>query len=173
MRFNAEFWRVLAEVEVRGRCTTEELQRFRDRRIASFVAHAAQTVPYYRGLFSRLGIDPREIRGLADLPCLPVLTKDTVRDRLEEFRSSAVPRREWVQAHTSGTTGGGLRFLTTRTAVREQWAVWWRYRRWHGIPFDAWCGYFGHRLVVPVEVREPPFGGTTCLCGRSSSAGTT
>jgi len=156
-RFDAEFWRLLAEAEVRGRWTTEEVQGFRDRRIASFVAHAAETVPYYRGLFRSLGVEPREIRGLADLAGLPVLTKDTVRDRLEEFRSSAVPRREWVHAHTSGTTGGGLRFLTTRTAVREQWAVWWRYRRWHGIPFDAWCGYFGGRLVVPVETARPPF----------------
>ena len=38
-----------------------------------------------------------------------------------------------------------------------QWAVWWRYRRWHGIPFGTWCGYFGGRSVVPVEAARPPF----------------
>jgi len=157
LRFNTEFWRLLAEAETRGRWATDEIQRFRDRRLAGFLAHAAERVPYYRGLFRRLGIEPQEIRGAADLPRLPVLTKDVVRDRLEEFRSSAVPRREWVVAHTSGTTGGGLRFLTTRSAVREQWAVWWRYRRWHGISFDTWCGYFGGRSVVPVEAARPPF----------------
>jgi len=156
-RFDREFWRLLAEAEVRGRWTTEEVQSFRDQRIASFVAYAAETVPYYRRIFRTLGVEPREIRGLADLPVLPVLTKDTVRDRLGEFRSSAVPRRELVQAHTSGTTGAGLRFLTTREALREQWAVWWRYRRWHGIPFGTWCGYFGGRSVVPVEAARPPF----------------
>jgi hypothetical protein len=29
--------------------------------------------------------------------------------------------------HTSGTTGGGLRFPLTLRAVQEQWAIWWRY----------------------------------------------
>lgn len=156
-RFDREFWRLLAEFEDRARWPHDRLARFRDEQVAAFVRHCAKTVPYYRWLFRELGIDPREIRGLADLGKLPVLTKAVVQDRLEEFRSVIVPRREWVSAHTSGTTGGGLRFVTTRSAVRAQWAVWWRYRRWHGIPFDAWCGYFGGRSVVPVRDRRPPF----------------
>lgn len=59
--------------------------------------------------------------------------------------------------HTSGTTGGGLRFATTLQAVQEQWAIWWRYRRWHGIEIDTWCGYFGGRSVVPLSQIRPPF----------------
>jgi phenylacetate-CoA ligase len=42
-------------------------------------------------------------------------------------------------------------------AVHEQWAVWWRYRRWHGIAPGTWCGYFGGRSVVPVSQAHPPF----------------
>lgn len=156
-RFDREFWRLLAEFEERAQWPDDHFAAFRDERLAEFVRHCAETVPYYRQLFRRLGLDPREVRGLAALGRVPVLTKDVVQDRLEEFRSGAVPRHEWVSAHTSGTTGAGLRFVTTRSAVRAQWAVWWRYRRWHGIPFDAWCGYFGGRSVVPVGIERPPF----------------
>lgn len=156
-RFDATFWGLLSDYEARARWQSEGLARFRDRRLVAFISHCAQTVPYYRELFRRFRIDWRAIRTVADLAALPVLTKDVVRDHLREFRSDAVPPGELVQAHTSGTTGGGLRFLTTRLATREQWAVWWRYRRWHGIPFDTWCGYFGGRSVVPVRSTDPPF----------------
>jgi phenylacetate-CoA ligase len=59
--------------------------------------------------------------------------------------------------HTSGTTGGGLRITTTVDAVREQWAVWWRYRAWHGLHLGVPCAYFGGRSVVPPAQQRPPF----------------
>src|SRR5207249_1777801 len=40
--------------------------------------------------------------------------------------------------HTSGTTGGELRFPITMRAMQEQWATWWRYRGWHGIRPGTW-----------------------------------
>ena len=50
--------------------------------------YAATSVPYYRELFEREGIDPREIRGAADLDGLPLLDRELVR-----ARPGAVPRR--------------------------------------------------------------------------------
>ncbi|MDH4078457.1 MAG: hypothetical protein OEU68_01425 [Nitrospira sp.] len=48
-------------------------------------------------------------------------------------------------------------FCETPTAEKERWAVWWRYRQWHGISRDMWCGYFGGRSVVPLQQFEPPY----------------
>jgi phenylacetate-CoA ligase len=62
-----------------------------------------------------------------------------------------------VAAHTSGTTGAGFRFDLTAEAVQEQWAVWWRYRRWHGIEIRTPCGVFAGRSVVPIADRSGPF----------------
>jgi len=121
------------------------------------VGFCEETVPYYRRQFGKLGISSRDIRTLDDLQCLPVLTKQTVQDRHEEFLSEAIPPRRRVMAHTSGTTGAGLRFAATAEALAEQWAVWWRYRLRLGIPFDAWCGYFGGRSIVPLRRGKPPF----------------
>jgi phenylacetate-CoA ligase len=59
--------------------------------------------------------------------------------------------------HTSGTTGGGLRFASSLRAIQEQWAIWWRYRRWHGIERGTWCGHFAGRTIVPLSRQQPPF----------------
>ena len=46
--------------------------------------------------------------------------------------------------------------FTTLAAIQEQWAIWWRYRRLHGLQFNTWCGYFGGRSVVPLTQKRPP-----------------
>jgi phenylacetate-CoA ligase len=156
-RFNAEFRRQVAAAEERARWPEDRLLEYRDRQLRAFVDHCARTVPYYRELFRREGIDPAGIRTLDDLKQLPVLTKAEVQQNYAKLLSEAVSPRQRIAAHTSGTTGGGLRFATTLDAVRRQWAVWWRYRRWHGIDRRDWCGCFGGRSVVPVSQTKAPF----------------
>jgi phenylacetate-CoA ligase len=104
-----------------------------------------------------LKLDPRDIRGAADLEALPILTKGEVQAQGVAMQSEAVPAAQRVTAHTSGTTGAGLRFATTHAALAEQWAVWWRYRRWHGIGLDTWCALFTGRSIVPLTQPGPPF----------------
>lgn len=156
-RFNADFSALLAEAEGRARLSDDEVIACRDERLHRFVQHAATTVPYYRRWFRQHGVDPQAIRTLDDLAVLPILTKAEVQQHYADFVSEAVPEKERIIAHTSGTTGGGLRFATTLSAVQQQWAVWWRYRRAHGLQPATWCGYFGGRSVVPLAQSQPPF----------------
>jgi len=156
-RFGPPFWRHLQQAEQRAKWSDDRLLAYRDQRIREFVAHAAATVPYYRRLFREQGIDPRQIRTLDDLKQLPILSKEEVQNHGRQMISDAVPPRQHIIAHTSGTTGGGLRFATTLDAEQQQFAVWARYRRWHGVDLKDWCGYFGGRSVVPLSQTCPPF----------------
>ena len=156
-RFGAPFWRLLEEAEARSHSTNAEVAHFRDQRLHDYVQYCAINVPYYRTWFTANDIDPMEIRTLQDLCALPVVTKQDVQTRVRDFVSTAIPSRRRVWVHTSGTTGAGLRLPTTTRAVREQWATWWRYRRWHGLQSDTWCGYLGGRTVVPPSQDGPPF----------------
>jgi phenylacetate-CoA ligase len=155
-RYGSGFRRALAEAEKRSSFSDEEIREFRDRRLRVFVTHCFSTVPYYRTLFRELGIRAEEIRGLDDLKILPVLNKATVQERGTEFVSD-LAGKSCEMVHTSGTTGGGLHLLATQEAIHEQWAIWWRYRRWHGIEPGTWCTYFGGRSLVPAEQSAPPF----------------
>lgn len=156
-RFGPAFPGVIADAEARTFWPGDEIAAYRDRHLHRFVQHLATTSPFYRGRFADAGVDPSEIRGLADLARLPTLTKQEVQDSYHELLSEAVPARERSIHHTSGTTGGGLRFATTNAALREQWAVWWRHWRSHGIERGTWCGYFVGRSIVPLDQRGPPF----------------
>lgn len=156
-RYNAEYRSLLAEYEKRALWGAGQTRLFRDARLAKFVARACLTVPHFRELFGRLGIEPREIRSLADLQALPILTKREVQQDRPRFEPDAGHTLPILQIHTSGSTGAGLRFPTTWRAHREQWAVWWRYRGWHGLSPETTCLYFGGRSIVPVDQTRPPF----------------
>jgi len=156
-RYGPGFSEKLRAAEERLGWSRERWDEYRDRRLRTFLRHCAETVPFYRRLWGDLGIEIDSIQTLADMQRLPVLTKAEVQRAPADFVSEAVPQRRRVMIHTSGTTGGGLRFATTLEAIQEQWAIWWRYRRLHGLQPGTWCGYFGGRSVVPLSQQRPPF----------------
>jgi phenylacetate-coenzyme A ligase PaaK-like adenylate-forming protein len=156
-RFGGQFPRLLAEAESRGFISEDEAQAFRDQRLRNFVQHCFQNVPFHRRRFEEAGVAPGDIKGLEDMARLPVLTKSQVKERSMELELSRVPGHRRRAVHTSGTTGGGLRFSSSLEAIQEQWAVWWRYRHWHGIQRGTWCGHFAGRMVVSPPQRKPPF----------------
>lgn len=156
-RFDSDFRAFLAAAEARSEWSSDRLRAYRDGELHRFVQHAHDTVSHYRKLFAKLSVSPKSIATLDDLGRLPILTKAEVQAHPEDFTSTAVPASQRVMAHTSGTTGGGLKFVTTATAVQQQWAIWWRYRRLHGLSLGTWCGYFGGRSVVPVSEAKPPY----------------
>jgi phenylacetate-CoA ligase len=156
-RFGGQFDDYLADAERRTYWSPEDIRTYRNRRLQSFIGHIASSVPYYRRKFSQWGIDPDEVNTLDDLKRIPILTKEEIQAHYPEMISEAIPKNRRIVLHTSGTTGGGLCFATTRSAIQEQYAVWWRYRRWHGIPRDIWYANFGGRSIVPLSQNKPPY----------------
>ena len=156
-RYGKGYQNVLADAEERAWSPEPLATAYRDSRLQVFVGHCSRTVPYYRRWFRDNRVDAADIRTLADLSALPVLTKADVQGNIADFQSDALPRRRRVATHTSGSTGAGLRFSTTVSAIREQYAVWWRYRHWHGLEHGVWCGHFGARSVVPTSQKVPPY----------------
>jgi len=156
-RYNSDYEKRFSAALQRRNWSPEQTAEYVDRSVCRFVHHAATTVPYYRNQFREIGLDPREISGVADLALLPLLHKSTVQERAAQFLSDAVPPSELVNISTSGTTGSGLQFFTTMPAVREQWATWWRYRSWHGIERPTEVAIFRAVPLVDVARTVPPF----------------
>src|SRR3989337_1555058 len=86
----------------------EKLEALRDARFRWIVMYAAKTVPYYRSLFKESKIDPREIKTVEDLDCLPLLYKDTIRNNPHLFVSTSRNGQKSISFITSGTTGKPL-----------------------------------------------------------------
>ncbi len=83
----------------------ERLEALRDRRIRHIISYAARSVPYYRELFAREGIDPSRIKGATDLDRLPLLDKKLVRAQPHLFIAETREAQDALTFHSSGTTG--------------------------------------------------------------------
>jgi phenylacetate-CoA ligase len=95
--------------------------------------HAADTVPYYRELFPRVGFQPEDVRSLADLHALPLLSKGTIRERCADLRSESFRNQPLTRKTTSGSTGvplavhldaGGLSWKRACTLRSDEWSGW-------------------------------------------------
>lgn len=70
--------------------------------IKRIVRHAYEKTKGYRRLFDDAKINPADIKSIADFRHLPLLTKEMIRDGLEDF-SCDYPNREYIT--TGGSTG--------------------------------------------------------------------
>jgi phenylacetate-CoA ligase len=153
----AEFQALLARTEWASQA---ELEAYQDERLRAVIEHAYQHVPFYRRRFDTLKLTPADIRTRIDLPKLPLLTRDDIREHFDDLRSRAFPARALRTGHTSGTTGTPLTIGYDRDTVWMTYAVFDRHYRWAGCRL----GTDGDRIavargnvIVPLDQRTPPF----------------
>ena len=156
-RFGVPFQRALRELQRTDEYNADDVRADQERRLRRMVCWAAKTVPYYRDLFRREGIDPASIRSIEDLPRIPTLDRETVRLQTEALRSEGVSRRRIVPGHSSGSTGTALRLFHTRQALGWEYAVIWRQRAWFRVKLGERFAAFGGQQVVPLGQSGPPF----------------
>ena len=83
----------------------EDLEALQLERLQALVKRVYQKIPFYKESFYKAGINPEDIKSLADLTKLPFTVKQDMRDAYP-FGLFAVPRKDVVRVHcSSGTTG--------------------------------------------------------------------
>lgn len=82
------------------------VERLQGRRLRRIVRHAYATVPFYRRAIDELGLGPEAFRTADDLRRLPLVDSAYVREHVDDFVSTAVPKEEREVFYTSGTTSG-------------------------------------------------------------------
>jgi phenylacetate-CoA ligase len=94
----------------------------------AMVSYASHRSPYY-GALIRPGMAFEEI---------PILTKETIRDRSEELGAEGIHPDRWAPDRTSGSTGKPVSFLRDTAQGYLENVSARRFLRWlHGIPPDA------------------------------------
>lgn len=101
-------------------------------RLTRLLDHAYRRAPYYRELFHQHGLRPSDVSRLEDLDRLPVLPKETVRDRGPSLMAEGAGER-LIERRTSGSTGIPL-VVYVAPATRDAWgAAARRTQRWWGL----------------------------------------
>jgi phenylacetate-CoA ligase len=150
-RLHHAFWRSQHWSSAR----LDELQLRELRRVA---AHAYRTCPVYRERFDAAGLEPRDIRSLADWSTLPLTTKPEVQDAPEAFTSSAVPRSKLLSRSTSGSTGTPLVIHSTSHTHVAEAAIMYRGWRWSGYrPGDRVATIVGELTGVQDGPAHAPY----------------
>lgn len=101
-------------------------------KIRDLVGYACENVPFYRELYRRAGVHPRDIRTFDDFRSLPLLTRDDVKDHRKDLISTAY-RGEVVEGSTSGSTGQPMRYLAEKATSYWSYAAETRCRAWYGV----------------------------------------
>lgn len=141
--------RFLAESE---RWERRRLDELRDQKLVRLVAGAYEKSPHYRKMMDEHGVHPGDVRGLDDLPKLPVLTKDTLREQWDALRFRGDIPVETVS--TGGTTGAPMKVVRDRAGSVWQRAAYWRGLGWGGLHLgDAFVQLFGGTLNVATPRR--------------------
>lgn len=108
-------------------CDGARLERLVSARLSRLLAHAFNTVPYYREVWSARGFTPGPRVTAADLRHLPILTKELIRTRKADLVSNRFDVAALDTDYTGGTVGNQTAFHRDHAAgiakLGRQWGV--------------------------------------------------
>lgn len=115
------------------RADPQELRARQEARLRALIRWACDTVPYYRQVMDQTGVSPGDIRGIDDLPLLPVLLRRDVKVHLDALTSGRAKTRDLLPRMTSGTSAEPLGFHRDRRTVPFEQATRWHSLEWAGV----------------------------------------
>lgn len=136
--------------------TKEDLDQMQLDLFIKIMSHAYNTTTFYKKKYDSFGIHPSDIKTLNDIQKVPVITKEDVREHLEEFISNKYKLRDLVKINTSGSTGKPLTLYRSKNNFAIDSAFVWRHRGWAGItPKDKLLTLAGRSFVK--GKGKPPY----------------
>jgi phenylacetate-coenzyme A ligase PaaK-like adenylate-forming protein len=120
--YGSRFRRVRATLAATERRPAQDLRAWQDARVAELVSLAYERVPHYRIAMQARGLRPEHVKGVAELPLLPLLTKDDVRRDPDALLARGVPLARRERVSTGGTSGDPLTLWIDRGRSSTEWA---------------------------------------------------
>ena len=115
--------------------TREQINKYQTEKLKLLIQHSVKSVPYYRALFSDLGLKAEDIQSIEDLKKIPILAKTTFYNKgIEMFTSGEISKRDRFLRSSSGSTGEPLFYYSTKPAYSMNLAAilrgwYWMYYR--------------------------------------------
>lgn len=148
-RFGRDFHRIYQGYLDRSHDRKLDQEALRD-----FLINANKS-SFWSERFLKFNVNLNSKRIAEELQKLPILSKKEVKENWDNILIPTQDRTSVIR--TSGTTGSGMAVVQTRTMENHQWAVWWRYRRNHGLNINDWCAWFGGQAIISPSKDSPPY----------------
>lgn len=100
-----------------------QLEEYQLQQLSKLLIHAYENVPYYQRVFDERGLKPKDIQDFSDLQKLPFLTKEIIRDSLNDLKARNYSADKFEYVTTGGSTGIPLGFYYEKRVSRaKEWA---------------------------------------------------
>lgn len=101
----------------------EKHQQYQMNQLEKLLNHAYLYVPYYKRIFDERGLKPKNIQSFEDLKQLPFLTKDIIRNNMQDLIAQNYQKSKLEYATTGGSTGIPLEmYHDKRLRHANEWA---------------------------------------------------
>ncbi len=157
IRHGGDYRNIYREIIGQAGMSAEALGAFQGQKLSALLKSARDHVPYYTELFRDHDIDVDRIGAPEDLSAVPLLEKETLRKRTDDFVDKRFKSDRLQAIHTTGTTGTPLKVYCNPIIRRLNYAYFQRFLESVGINYNGVRGTFGGRVVVAPDRKKPPF----------------
>ncbi len=101
----------------------KKLKEYQLKELQKLIYHSYETVPYYNKLFNEVRIKPKDIQDFNDIKKIPYLTKEIIRNNLEDLISNKYDKNKLKYVTTGGSTGVPMGFYVDKLYDKpREWA---------------------------------------------------
>jgi phenylacetate-CoA ligase len=132
----------------------EDLEELQLHKLQRLLQHAYVHVPFYRDAMRVGGVHPLEMKSLADIQRLPLLSKDDVRRNLHfKLFADNHRKREMLKISTSGSTGEPFTTYADRYQLEVRFAATLRGLEWTGWRFGDRQARLWHQTLGMTKLQ--------------------
>ncbi len=104
-RFNSDFRKTLTFLNESMYWTKDKLDEFQFVKTKAILKYAEEKIPFYGKKFAEYGVSSKDFQNLSEIKKFPIVTKEEIRDNLEEFISPDYNKKKLMYVTTGGSTG--------------------------------------------------------------------
>jgi phenylacetate-CoA ligase len=119
--------------------SAEHLAELNWRRCCEMVRVAYETIPFYHRTFSKIGLEPEDLKTRTDFDKLPILEKSQIRENTGDIVDPNYRLSDLQESTTGGTTGTPLKVYHDPQIPLQ--VVSWRTLEWWGVSPADNSGY--------------------------------
>lgn len=119
---NKTFVQTWKELDQFDRMNEDERKAYQLKALKETLIYAYEHVPYYRREFDQCGFDPKSVKALSDIACLPLLEKNDAVAAGNDLYSTD-EHLPYYKTFTGGSSGQALTVLLDKASIYKERAV--------------------------------------------------
>jgi len=142
IRYSKTFWDTYNFLNESQWWSSEKIEEYQFNKLSALLEHSYENIPYYRKIFDQRSIKPQNIRNFEDLKKIPFLTKEIIRNNLNDLVARNFRKSQLYYCTTGGSTGIPLGIYHEKYVTADiEWAY--MLMQWSRVGFKV-----GDRSVI-------------------------